>query len=536
MAPDDKTQKMLPVNTILAGRYELLEKIGAGGMGTVYRGRHIEIGREVAIKVLYPDQSADDREIQRFKQEAKLAATLSHGNVGAVYDFGETPEGFLFLIMDYIHGPNLSQELRANGPMEDVKAIPLFIQIASGLAHAHRRGLVHRDLKPSNIMLVSDGPTRHAKIVDFGIAKALGEHEQGLTKTGELFGSPLYMSPEQCAGQPLDGRSDLYSLGCVMFETLSGKAPFKGETIVQTIFKHMNEDPEALNVVRPGINISPELENIITTCMQKSPDRRFQNADDLVAALEGLKECPNMRLGQNGSSSTTNAQSAQRKITAPFSKKVSQLPKILMGIGIACVVGLGAYTAYSYFREPEPAWLVDPANNPPVVYNNPQATGEPEVQVMYTHQAFDQGRSLDNDYQHVGHVRVDVNNDKETILVLGAFAPIIWKVQASPRYLKEVILFGTHEQQLRGVPSSVPVRSTSDRIPPDATVPKDYYLERKNPLFASPSFDLSTPEEVPEYSNYVQLQNEIKKLTGRDITTFQYLGQAKEFSVPPQKK
>jgi serine/threonine protein kinase len=264
------------IGTFVHEHFEILELIGSGGMGSVYKARHRIINKLVAVKVLSTMRLGDSKANLRFQQEAKAASLLSHPNLVGVLDFGMLPNDQPFIIMDFVSGVSLADVINERGAMAPDRAKKIFVQIADALAHAHQRGVIHRDLKPSNIMLVtSDKGDEQIKVVDFGIAK-MESIDQSVTETGEVFGSPLYMSPEQCAGRSLDARSDLYSFGCVMYETLSGLPPYFGQNALQTIFAHLNEEAPSIRSIKPKVPMA--LQNIAERCMQKSVEDRYQDA------------------------------------------------------------------------------------------------------------------------------------------------------------------------------------------------------------------------------------------------------------------
>ena len=262
------------IGQILAERYEIVAFIGRGAMGSVYKARQIAIGRDVAIKMML-NQSVDDRATQRFVKEAMAMSALNHPHLITIVDFGETPEGNPFLVMEFLEGTTLTKLIGKSGlPLPT--ALKIVEQIAEGLAHAHARGFIHRDLKPSNVMLIGYG-LDFVKIVDLGIVKALekeGSEAMRLTHTGEIFGSPLYMSPEQCLGQQLDERSDIYALGCLTYETVTGQPPIIGENFVQTVYRHVHDIPKMMADARPDLVIPPEVEAVVARALAKNRDDR----------------------------------------------------------------------------------------------------------------------------------------------------------------------------------------------------------------------------------------------------------------------
>lgn len=278
------------VGKIIGDKYEVLETIGGGGMGMIYKAKHILMKRIVAIKMMHPQYVSSASNLKRFQQEAQAASALSHPNILAVFDFGLTPEGAPFLVMDFLEGTNLAEVLDEVGLLPASRATNIFAQACAGLAHAHSKGVIHRDLKPGNIMLVEfDQRKDFVKIVDFGIAKVLPSGDESesshLTQTGEVFGSPLYMSPEQCRGRNLDIRSDIYSLGCVMYRTLTGSSPFFGQDPMECMYKQVNEAPNKFFETNPDTKAPEALEAIVFKCLAKEPADRFQTMSELKDAL-----------------------------------------------------------------------------------------------------------------------------------------------------------------------------------------------------------------------------------------------------------
>ncbi len=279
--------------TTLARNYEILALIGSGGMSVVYKARHKLMKSLAAIKMLHAHLLSHQKTLQRFQQEAQAVKTLSHPNIVYVSDFGVTDDGQPYLVMDYLEGISLSELIRRQGKVEVERALHILTQTCDALSHAHGKGIIHRDLKPSNIMLVrQEADNDFVKIVDFGIAKLGEETQQGqhLTQTGEVFGSPPYMSPEQCLGSKLDARSDVYSFGCVMYEALTGLAPFKGESSLATMHKHLNDTPQPLSLAGLDPRLAARLDAIVFKCLEKEPDKRYQTMQDVRAQLLQLQE------------------------------------------------------------------------------------------------------------------------------------------------------------------------------------------------------------------------------------------------------
>ena len=261
---------------VLVDRYELGPVLGQGGMARVHLGLDRQLGRRVAIKVLAPPFDRDGEFVERFRREARAAAGLSHPNIVAVFDSG-SDDGIHFIVTELVEGETLADRLRRDGPLPPADAMAAAVDVTRALAAAHARGLIHRDIKPGNVMLLPDGGV---KVVDFGIARAAGSDT--LTHTGVVLGSTAYLSPEQAGGQPVDERADLYSLGCVLYEMLTGHVPFSADTPIATMYRHVNEDAPPPSTIAP---VQSELEDVVLRCLEKDPKRRFASAAELEAAL-----------------------------------------------------------------------------------------------------------------------------------------------------------------------------------------------------------------------------------------------------------
>jgi len=271
----------------LIDRYKVISLLGRGGMSEVFKAEHLMMGRMVAIKAIRIMLGSDyELNLKRFQQEARVVSRLKHPNIVEAFDFFWS-EGQIFMVMEYLEGDSLHNILQAQHHVPVNKALRIFAKICSALSHAHDHGIIHRDLKPANIMLL---PNEEVKLLDFGVAKFLhpGEMDQVATQTGFAIGSPPYMSPEQCQGKTLDERSDLYSLGCLMYETLSGVSPVMGKNGLETIQKHLKYTPRKFSQVAPTLNIPEAVELVIIKSLQKSPENRYQTAKDLLQDLEAL--------------------------------------------------------------------------------------------------------------------------------------------------------------------------------------------------------------------------------------------------------
>jgi eukaryotic-like serine/threonine-protein kinase len=265
------------INTLFDGRYRVLRKLGSGGMADVYLAEDEELGRRVAIKILNDRHANDDQFVERFRREAKNAAGLSHPNIVSIYDRGEA-EGTYYIAMEFLDGRSLKEQLIARGPMPIGDAIVFTRQILNALRFAHRKGVVHRDIKPHNVMVDSDA---RLKVTDFGIARAGASQ---MTEAGAIVGTAQYLSPEQARGAAVDQRSDLYSIGVVLYEMLTGEVPFTGDTPVEIAMKHLSDTPRPPSTLRP--EIPPDLDMIVLRALAKNPDDRFETAEEMDAELE----------------------------------------------------------------------------------------------------------------------------------------------------------------------------------------------------------------------------------------------------------
>ncbi len=277
------------VGKTLADKYEVLELLGRGGMSIVYKVRHLFMQRFEALKMLRTELISDGDALQRFQQESKAVATLRHVNVVRVLDFGLLSDDVPFLTMEYLEGKDLGDVLKAEGHLSPERAVPLFAQLCDGLFHAHQRGVIHRDIKPGNI-IISRGPNGDELpiIVDFGIAKLLaadGSTVSKLTGTGQVFGSPLYMSPEQCLSKRADERTDIYALGCVLYQVLTGVPPIQGNTPVETMMRQMQELPRAFMFVKPDHTVPQALEICVIKALAKDPESRYRTMNEFRKAL-----------------------------------------------------------------------------------------------------------------------------------------------------------------------------------------------------------------------------------------------------------
>ncbi|HEY9719021.1 MAG TPA: serine/threonine-protein kinase [Trichormus sp.] len=419
MRSDDKisqaTHKLVDdrdvIGHILGGKYQVLARIGQGGMGAVYRVRQVFFNRDMALKMLDSARVADAVQLRRFQQEGIAANSLNHPSLVRVHDVGLLDNGQPYLVMDLVEGETLADYLKRNGPMPLKDISSVFAQTCFGLSYAHGENVIHRDIKPGNIMLVKGmqlDTEGSVKIVDFGLAKIAGESEgiQELTRTGEVMGSPIYMSPEQCSGGKIDYRSDIYSLGCVLFEALTGTPPLIGETALRTMMLHQTERAPTLKEASLGREYPAGLERIVATMLAKSPRDRYEDlgivAHELSAVCTGsdLAEEPKqpkpkrpmptlsltrlnlalvllltnaLAIGLTIAVTNFSFRQQRRAATAPQGEQESRTssppkqPSLSDPVGNALVNGLAADSSWTSKDEPPPETQTPHEYQPPII-------------------------------------------------------------------------------------------------------------------------------------------------------------------------
>jgi eukaryotic-like serine/threonine-protein kinase len=368
------------VPKVLADRYEIDSILGEGGMARVYRGTDNVLGRTVAVKVLASQYARDETSVTRFRREAQSAASLNHPNVVSVYDTG-SDDGVHWIVMEYLEGRTLREVIDEDGPLSPEHAAKVARDVSLALATAHEKGLVHRDVKPANIMITPSGET---KVMDFGIARAVtSTGDPTLTKTGFVMGTAAYLSPEQAEGKPVDARSDIYSLGCVVYEMLTAQPPFDGDSPVAVAGKHLSEEPEPISQVNPAV--PREVEAVIARAMRKDPGERYQDAremaDDLGRAVTG--ELP---VGAAASAATEPVQRPggdTRVLPAAVPEPLREsfrrtpwLPAALIGTMLAVLAVVAAFLLFRGGTE-APATRQSPRAQTPT--ESPSPTGPPSV-------------------------------------------------------------------------------------------------------------------------------------------------------------
>jgi len=283
----------------VVGKFRLQSLLGEGAMGRVYVAEHLSLSQQIAVKVLHPHLTGDESLARRFHREAKSAFTLNHPNSITIYDFGQDEDGLLYIAMELLEGRSLHDVLAEQGPMELDRVVRILSQVCLALDEAHHKGIVHRDLKPENVMVQDRrGEPDFVKVCDFGIAKVQdASGESAITMAGMVCGTPEYMSPEQARGDPLDGRSDLYSLGVILYQMVTERLPFTAETALGCVTKHLTEEPPSPRSVRPDLDIPPVLDAFILRCLDKDPAARPATAGEFRQELERIGELVRKGLG-----------------------------------------------------------------------------------------------------------------------------------------------------------------------------------------------------------------------------------------------
>ncbi len=311
---------------ILAGRYKLIKLIGQGGMGSVYQGHDQQMSnRVVAIKILAPHLVSDEKQVARFEQEARAANQLRHPNTISVIDFGQS-DGHIYMVMEFLTGEPLTHVMR-RGRMETARALYMIRQVLKSLAEAHAKGIIHRDLKPDNIFVCDIyGEKDFVKVIDFGIAKFLEAGGAELTQAGKMFGTPRYLSPEQAQGLPLSAASDLYSLGVILFEMLSGRPPFVAEDPIAVAIKHVQEQPPSFAEVAPDLYVPDELDHMVFKLLSKKAVQRFQSSEEVLEAIDQVLGALSMQRHPSGQFNQVGNRTPGRPMTVPPPSRRSQPP------------------------------------------------------------------------------------------------------------------------------------------------------------------------------------------------------------------
>jgi len=382
-----KAQPDALLGRVFDGRFEVRTSLGQGGMGTVYRGWQITVDREIAIKVIHPKLASDRTAVKRFLREARLSSRLSQPNIVNVYDFGQTEDGILYIAMELLRGHTLGRELETMRPLTVKRVIAIGQQLCDALDSAHNQDIVHRDLKPNNIVILDDPPGRDLiKVLDFGLAKSLVTDTSSLvTNTNAILGTPLYMPPEQIEGKPSDQRADLYSFGCILYQMLSGRPPFTGDTVNLVLAAHVGDEPAPLPP-----SVPPVLANLVARLMEKDPAKRLASAREARDVLQSVLESgyptsdvydttPDVRpamldtgpiaLAETHHAGTSSAPGAASPATEPSQGSAPSRKRWVAPVALAALLGGGGimFVVMTKLQREEPARHEEPTSKQPAV-------------------------------------------------------------------------------------------------------------------------------------------------------------------------
>lgn len=407
---------------VLGSRYEIRDCIGSGGMGAIYAARRIHIGDTVAVKVLRPEVVHDAQSRERFQREARAAAKLHHPNAVVVHDFGQDPDGTTYIVMELLEGRSLRQVLSDEHSIEPTRAVGIVKQACAAIEAAHRLGIIHRDIKPDNIILLdSHDGIPHVKILDFGIAKLLDrtdeerETDPTLTQVGTVIGTPNYMSPEQCQGEVLDARSDVYSIGIVLYEMLTGVQPFTAKNSTGVVIKHVTEKPRPLIALKP--EVPAPVERVVLKALEKKPEARQQSAIDLAREFEAAVNQPAQ--SQANPFAPVSFEPIATQLDTAVSRPTSKMPQrsklpLFASLGAASVVLVGGLAWWMLFASPSPPKPAPTVKGvtaqmppPPPVEAEPAATAKvttlPEGMLLINGGEFKMGRDDGTDLDQPSH-------------------------------------------------------------------------------------------------------------------------------------
>ncbi len=367
------------------GRYLIERVLGEGGMGLVYKAKHTVLGKPLAIKVLRPDVSKDEEIITRFRQEAQSATSIGNEHIIDISDFGTLPDGSTYFVMEFLEGSDLTKAIEKVGAMEPGRTVKIAKQLCRALGGAHERGIVHRYIMPDNIYLIKRGNVSDfVKVLDFGIAKVSHGGNTKLTRAGQVFGTPHYMSPEQCAGTNVDHRTDIYAIGVILYEMACGRVPFDADNLMGILTKHLYEEPIPPHELPPPVDVPPPLEAIILKCLAKTPDHRYQNMGEMAADLEKLEQglTPDAVLQKLERSSSAVGREPTGRTKTGMNMSVGEpeegLPKkrsMLLPIagvgGVLAILGIVAVIAFTQKADPVQQPIAPIATPPPVAVQTP---------------------------------------------------------------------------------------------------------------------------------------------------------------------
>ncbi len=505
----DRTKAVDPmIGKVLDGRYAILTLLGSGGMGAVYQANQVGLDKPVAVKIMHPQLMMDDRTVQRFKHEVKAMSSLQHPGLISIIDAGTTDYGTPYFVMEFLPSRPLSDIIQEEVFLPGDRVKRIVAQIADALSHAHSKNIIHRDLKPANILVI-EGVKDHVKIVDLGVAKLIGGDDAGalqkLTQTGEVFGSPLYMAPEQVLGKPHDGRTDIYQLGCVVFEMVTGVPPLVKPSAIMTMNSHVTEPAPTFNQIMPELPMDDDLrqlETIVLKCLEKNPADRYQSMQQVLQAVElspaAMMSETRPPTGQPSTYTpvkikdrfTTAQNQAVEEPQAPVEPQPSKEKSIRVsnvsvarsrehaakkaGFGglqrnqqvliiggsitvlFVCIVALviGIYSILS--SQHANGVMGNPAVAADLVtFEYPaNSSDKVDLRVLSVYQGTPE-RDVAPGTVRRGAVEVEVNDTgKPLVLVLNAYMPTVWTINKSSDKVRihNVITVGYHYQTVKGVP------------------------------------------------------------------------------------
>jgi serine/threonine-protein kinase len=363
---------------LIGGKYEVSRVLGEGGMGVVYLARHVDLGRSVAVKVLRADALRDPQAVERFRREARVAASLKSGHVARILDFGTLEDGAPFMVMEHLDGSDLDGELVRRGALPVAEAAGYILQACEAIKEAHQLGVVHRDLKPGNIFLANDRGARVAKVLDFGISKLVADQNVRMTQTQSSFGTPLYMSPEHMRSvKNVDHRTDIWSLGVILYEAVTGRVPFEADTATAVAVAVATEPLVPPSHHRPGL--PPELDAVVARALEKDPARRYQSIEELAEGLKPLGQWGGalapMARRPNAIAAETSAALTTGRVASPGQRRTFGV----LYVAAAVLVGAGLGAAVYFRAAPSPA--VSNGASPTQATTGPliDATSEPST-------------------------------------------------------------------------------------------------------------------------------------------------------------
>lgn len=367
--PDDGTLLLLPatdplIGNTLLGKFEVLALIGSGGWGLVYKVRHLGLKKDIVLKVLHSHLIKNRDTVTRFQREAEAASHLTHTGIVFVSDYGVLDDGRPYMAMEYLAGQSLSDMIGMRGYLHWQRVVPLFIQVSDALGYAHRKGVLHRDLKPSNIFVSHADGIEQVKILDFGLAKFVGEDHpnESLTATGTAIGTPAYMSPEQCRGLPLDGRSDIYSFGYLMYEALTGTKAFSVSGLYEIMRAHTEEVPPSFSSLNRGLDVPLALETVVMRCLAKEPEDRFASAEELAQALRMVAAVEEQSQSRSHVSSgySRRATHSEPQLESSRTKATPIVPIVIGVMTVSVLAAAGLTYLYLNLQQTKDAELANP--------------------------------------------------------------------------------------------------------------------------------------------------------------------------------